>query len=61
MVAGFGIATPQQAAQVAATADGVVVGSAIVKLFEQYQGEQLITEVTQLVRSLKQCMTRTAI
>jgi len=61
VVAGFGIATPQQAAQVAATADGVVVGSAIVKLFEQYQGEQLITEVTQLVRSLKQCMTRTAI
>lgn len=61
VVAGFGIATPQQAAQVAALADGVVVGSAIVKLFEQHQGEHLITEVTQLVRSLKQGMTRTAI
>lgn len=53
VVAGFGISTPEQAAQVAAAADGVVVGSAIVKLFEQYQGEQLQTEVTRLIRSLK--------
>lgn len=53
VVAGFGISTPEQAAQVATTADGVVVGSAIVKLFEQYQGEQLQTEVTRLIRSLK--------
>jgi len=60
IVAGFGIATPQQAAQVAATADGVVVGSAIVKLFEHYQGDQLIEQVVQLVRSLKQGMTGAA-
>ena len=53
VVAGFGISTPEQAGQVAAAADGVVVGSAIVKLFEQYQGEQLQTEVTGLIRSLK--------
>ncbi len=53
VVAGFGISTPEQAAQVAASADGVVVGSAIVKLFEQYQGEQLLTEVTGLIKSLK--------
>jgi len=53
VVAGFGISTPEQAAQVAAAADGVVVGSAIVKLFEQHQGEQLQAEVTRLIRSLK--------
>lgn len=53
VVAGFGISTPEQAAQVATAADGVVVGSAIVKLFEQYQGEQLLAEVTGLIRSLK--------
>jgi len=53
VVAGFGISTPEQAAQVAAAADGVVVGSAIVKLFEQHQGEQLVKEVTGLIRSLK--------
>lgn len=60
VVAGFGIATPQQAAQVAGVADGVVVGSAIVKLFEQYQGDQLAEHVSRFVRSLKQGMTGTA-
>ena len=34
IVAGFGISTPEQAASVASLADGVVVGSAIVKLIE---------------------------
>lgn len=57
VVAGFGISTPEQAAQVAAAADGVVVGSAIVKLFEQYRGEQLQNEVTGLIRSLKRAIT----
>jgi len=57
VVAGFGISTPEQAAQVAAAADGVVVGSAIVKLFEQHQGEQLLTEVTGLIKSLKDAIT----
>lgn len=60
VVAGFGISTPQQAAQVADLADGAVVGSAIVKLFEQYQGDQLADQVCRLVRSLKQGMTVTA-
>jgi len=54
VMAGFGIATPGQAAQIAEDADGVVVGSAIVKLFEQYQGLQLQEAVTELVSSLKQ-------
>lgn len=54
LVAGFGISTPQQAAEVAPYSDGVVVGSAIVKLFEQYSGKQLEQEVVRLVSSLKQ-------
>ena len=33
---GFGISTPEQAKRMAAFADGVIVGSAIVKLAEQY-------------------------
>lgn len=53
IMAGFGVSTPEQAAQVAADADGVVVGSAIVKLFEHYQGQQLLDAVTGLVRTLK--------
>jgi len=32
---GFGVSNPQQAAEIASKADGVVVGSAIVKLIEQ--------------------------
>jgi tryptophan synthase alpha chain len=32
---GFGVSNPEQAAAVAAMADGVVVGSAIVKLIEK--------------------------
>jgi tryptophan synthase alpha chain len=35
LAVGFGISTPEQAAQVAQMADGVVVGSALVRLIEQ--------------------------
>ena len=50
---GFGISTPEQAAQMAAVADGVVVGSALVTLFEQCQGHELAEKISLLVRSLK--------
>jgi len=57
IVAGFGISTPEQAAGVAGLADGVVVGSAIVKLFQQHAGTALQNEVGNFVRSLKQALT----
>ncbi len=53
---GFGISTPQQAGQMAAVADGVVVGSALVNLFEEYGGEELSEKVSTLVRSLKDAL-----
>jgi tryptophan synthase alpha chain len=56
VMAGFGISTPEQAATVAQLADGVVVGSAIVKLFEQFHGEQLRQELHRYVRELKQAL-----
>lgn len=56
LVAGFGIATPEQAARVGALADGVVVGSAIVKLFEQHSGSDLRTQVAALVGSLRRAL-----
>jgi tryptophan synthase alpha chain len=40
LAVGFGISTPEQAAQVAALADGVVVGSALVRLAEEVEGEE---------------------
>jgi tryptophan synthase alpha chain len=53
MVVGFGISNPEQAAQVAKVADGVVVGSALVKYFERFQGAQLLQEVGGFVAALK--------
>jgi len=50
---GFGISTPGQAATVAAVADGVVVGSALVKLFEQHEGDELVDRVCAMVRGLR--------
>ena len=50
---GFGISTPQQAGSVAKLADGVVVGSALVKLFEQFEGDELALKVTDAVAALK--------
>ena len=53
---GFGIATPEQAGEVAVTADGVVVGSAIVKLFEQHRGDALKDALATFVSSLKKAV-----
>ncbi len=56
VMAGFGISTQEQAAEVGQLADGVVVGSAIVKLFEQYSGEQLKQKLRSYVSSLKKAL-----
>jgi tryptophan synthase alpha chain len=61
IMAGFGISTTEQAASVAALADGVVVGSAIVKLFQQHSGIQLRQELKSFVSALKQAITIAAI
>jgi tryptophan synthase alpha chain len=50
---GFGIADPSQAAKVAGVADGVVVGSALVKLFEEFRGQELINRVGSFIAELK--------
>lgn len=53
VVVGFGISKPEQAATVARIADGVVVGSAIVKtIAENGQSPDLIAKVSALVKPL---------
>lgn len=52
---GFGISTPQQAAEMAQAADGVIVGSAVVKLIAQY-GENSVQPVFDYVKSMKQAI-----
>ena len=54
---GFGVATPEDAANVAAIADGVIVGSAIVKLIAAHQQKpEMVKHVAEFVRSLKTAM-----
>jgi tryptophan synthase alpha chain len=51
--AGFGISTPQQVKDIGRAADGVIVGSAIVKAIEQNKGSRdLVEKVSRYVRSL---------
>lgn len=49
---GFGINTPQQATQISNIADGVIVGSAIVKLVETY-GENAGEHIYDYVKTMK--------
>jgi len=49
---GFGISTPEQAKRMAAISDGVIVGSAIVRIVGQY-GEGCVPYVEEYVKSMK--------
>lgn len=49
---GFGISTPEQAGKMARLSDGVIVGSAIVKLIAEF-GENSIEPVSEYIRSMK--------
>lgn len=49
---GFGISTPEQAKKMAQQADGVIVGSAIVKLCERYK-KQCVPYIEEYVKSMK--------
>ena len=49
---GFGISTPEQAARMAGLADGVIVGSAIIRLIEKY-GRQAPEHVGRYVKEMK--------
>ena len=48
---GFGISTPEQAKNMSQLADGVIVGSAIVRLIEKF-GENAADEIYKYVKSL---------
>ena len=52
---GFGISTPEQAHKMAAIADGAIVGSAIIKLLEQY-GKDAPEKIGAYVKSIKDAL-----
>lgn len=49
---GFGVSTPEQAAQVAAPSDGAIVGSAIVRIVAKY-GSSAAPHIADYVRQMK--------
>lgn len=49
---GFGISTPEQAAKMAGIADGAIVGSAVIKLLEQY-GKDAQEQIGAYVKRMK--------
>ncbi|MDR2606008.1 MAG: tryptophan synthase subunit alpha [Oscillospiraceae bacterium] len=52
---GFGVSTPRQAAEISRIADGVIVGSAIVRIVEQY-GKDAATHLRAYVSEMKSAM-----
>lgn len=54
---GFGIATPEQAENVALYSDGAIVGSAIVKLVAKY-GKDSVSHVGQYVKEMKEAVRK---
>lgn len=52
---GFGISTPEQARQMAQQADGVIVGSAIVKMIEKY-GVHCVEPVCNYVKNMARAL-----
>lgn len=52
---GFGISTPEQAKKMSEIADGVIVGSAIIKILEKY-GKNAPEHVGEYVKSMKDAM-----
>ena len=55
---GFGISTPEQAQKMAAVSDGVIVGSRIVKIVEEY-GEKAVPYVKEYVGNMKKALKNT--
>ena len=52
LAVGFGINTPEQASQIGKIADGVIVGSAIVKIIEEH-GENASDALREYVSAMK--------
>ena len=52
---GFGINTPEQAAKIASICDGVIVGSAIVRIVAQY-GTEAGPHIYEYVRGMKEAL-----
>jgi tryptophan synthase alpha chain len=53
---GFGISTPDQARDIASVADGVIIGSAIVKIIEKY-GVEATDKLFEYISDIKKAIS----
>jgi len=54
---GFGISRPEEAGKISRWADGVIVGSALVRLIEESRGKkQMLSKVDKFISSLKEAL-----
>jgi tryptophan synthase alpha chain len=53
---GFGVSKPEQAAAIASRAAGVIVGSAVVKHFENHAGDALLDALGHFAREMKEAI-----
>ena len=56
VLVGFGISTPDDAVRLAGLSDGVIIGSALVKLLSSTNGSTRIEKVVHYVRSIRQAL-----
>jgi tryptophan synthase alpha chain len=55
---GFGIAQPEQAARVAACADGAIVGSALIRILDEARtGPEAVAAARDFLTSMNQAMS----
>ena len=56
LLVGFGIATPDDAKRVAAFSDGVIVGSALIKVLQNAESNHGTDHAAKFVRSLREAL-----
>jgi tryptophan synthase alpha chain len=56
LLVGFGISTPDDARRIAALSDGVIIGSALIKILQQTSGNHAIENAVKFVRSIRKAL-----
>lgn len=56
LLVGFGIATPEDARQIASMSDGVIIGSALIKTIQASDNSNMLTNVSKFVGSMRNAL-----
>ncbi len=58
LLAGFGIATPEDARRISALCDGVIIGSALVRLLEESSDDNPLAKACEFTRSIRSAIDK---